>query len=69
AAKAVGAVTAKVPTSATEAQPATVGNKYFIVTAFSRKSGKFRPWNHLTVGRTVGNPNISKLLHIYGVSD
>ncbi|GAA1528683.1 hypothetical protein GCM10009691_00710 [Brevibacterium picturae] len=42
AAKAVVVVTAKVPTSATEAQPATVGNKYFIVTAFTRKSGKFR---------------------------
>ena len=40
AAKAVGAVTAKVPTRATEAQPATVGSMYFIVTAFSRKSGK-----------------------------
>jgi hypothetical protein len=62
AAKAVGAVTAKVPTSATEAQPATVGNRYFIVTAFSRKTGKFRPRGPLHRWQNGGQPQHLKIV-------
>ena len=62
AAVADGAVTAKVPTSATEAQPATVGNRYFIVTAFSRKTGKFRPRGPLHRWQNGGQPQHLKIV-------
>ena len=62
AAEAVDAVTAKVPTSATEAQPATVGNRYFIVTAFSRKTGKFRPRGPLHRWQYGGQPQHLKIV-------